>query len=56
QVDESGTEAVAITDVPLFTGGEPEYIIFNRPFVFAIVNNDTNLPLFIGTMMNPSIE
>ncbi|TYQ12682.1 UNVERIFIED_CONTAM: serpin B [Acetivibrio alkalicellulosi] len=57
EVNEGGTEAAALTDLRLYGGVSiPEYITFNRPFVFAIVNNETNLPLFIGTMNNPSME
>ncbi|MDP4088215.1 MAG: serpin family protein [Bacillota bacterium] len=53
-VDERGTKAGAATAVEMDAmGTTAKSIIFNRPFVYAIVDNDTDLPLFIGTMMNP---
>ena len=27
---------------------ETKYVILNRPFVYAIVENETGLPVFIG--------
>ncbi|PKM76920.1 MAG: hypothetical protein CVU90_10100 [Firmicutes bacterium HGW-Firmicutes-15] len=56
QFDELGTEASAVTDVVVkATGiyGTIQNIVFNRPFVYAIVDTNTNLPLFLGTMENP---
>jgi len=54
QVDEMGTEAGAVTDVMVCGGlGNPPTLVFNRPFVYAIVDTKTNLPIFIGTMENP---
>ena len=54
-VDELGTKAGAVTEVmmvplnaPLET---PKVVNLDRPFVFAIVDNSTNLPIFIGTVM-----
>lgn len=55
-VDTEGTKAGAATKVQLQTKGEATIqhsIILNRPFVYAIVDNETKLPLFIGTVMNP---
>jgi serine protease inhibitor len=57
-VDTEGTEAGAATKVEMQTKGEAviqHSIIFNRPFVYAIVDNETKLPLFIGTMMEPKV-
>jgi len=31
----------------------PLRITLNRPFAYAIIDNETSLPLFIGTMMKP---
>ncbi|HBL83959.1 MAG: serine protease [Clostridiales bacterium GWF2_38_85] len=53
-VDERGTKAGAVTKVEMqdecaFMG---ETVILNRPFVYAIIDNATNLPIFIGTVTN----
>ena len=53
-VDELGTRAGAVTSVSINTASaalsEPKIVRLDRPFVFAIVDNATNLPLFIGTV------
>lgn len=55
-VDEEGTEAAAVTGIEISTTSapmEPELsVTLDRPFVYAIIDNDTGLPLFIGTEMN----
>ena len=52
QVDRNGTKAAAIT-----WGGmndkvaiEARSVILDRPFVYAIVDNATGLPIFIGAV------
>ena len=54
RVDRNGTKAAAIT-----WGGmkdeaappiEPLRVILDRPFVYAIVDNATGLPLFVGAV------
>jgi serine protease inhibitor len=54
-VDDKGTKAAAVTTVEVQLTSMPMIykIDLNRPFVYAIVDNETKLPLFIGTMMNP---
>jgi serpin B len=56
-VDTEGTKAAAVTKVEMETLGmatPPSIsIILNRPFIYGIVDNETNLPVFMGTMMNP---
>jgi len=50
-VNERGTRAGAATSVETMPSSAPEFDHFvnlNRPFVFAIVDNNTNLPIFIG--------
>jgi serine protease inhibitor len=56
-VDTEGTKAAAATKVEMTLGFAPEAkrLILNRPFLYAIVDNDTELPLFIGTMMEPGM-
>ncbi len=56
-VDTQGTKAGAVTKVEMKDTSMPkvQVINLNRPFVYAIVDNDTKLPLFIGTMLNPEL-
>ena len=54
-VDHNGTRASAATAVEATAAGvveEPIYITLDRPFVYAIVDTQTGLPLFIGTVNN----
>ncbi|HHX74079.1 MAG TPA: serine proteinase inhibitor [Firmicutes bacterium] len=56
KVDEEGTEASAVTSVEM-PSAPPEpanSIIFDRPFVYGIVDTVTNAPLFLGIMENPA--
>lgn len=56
QFDEKGTKAGAATKVEMACGAamqEPKNIVFDRPFIFAIIENETQLPLFIGTVVDP---
>lgn len=54
EVDRYGTKAAAATAV--FMVGcaadkpEPKYIALDRPFIYAIVDNETGFPLFIGAV------
>jgi len=55
EVDERGTRAGAVTMVAANGGGGPrdyEIVDLDRPFVYAIIENATNLPIFIGTVMS----
>jgi len=57
EVNETGTVASAATVVvaPALGYVEIKYELnFNRPFVYMIIDNQTNLPLFIGIMNNPT--
>ena len=55
-VDEKGTKAAAATTIVDRAGAAPENdvktVYLNRPFVYAIVDDTTNLPVFIGTVNN----
>lgn len=53
-VDERGTKAAAATGVEMLPTSVPEELRFDRPFVYAIVDNDTCLPLFLGIVNNPA--
>ena len=55
-VDEEGTEAAAVTEATV--AGEsamefPTEIFFDRPFLYAVVEKDTGLPLFMGAYDMP---
>lgn len=54
-VDERGTKAGAVTKVEIRDTAGPvseQRVILDRPFVYAIIDNATNLPLFIGTVVD----
>lgn len=58
EVNEEGTEAAAVTAVEISLTSvepEPDYTIFkaDRPFLFAIRENDTGAIVFIGSLQNP---
>lgn len=56
EVDKNGTKAAAVTKIgTVETSCAPEekkylHIKLDHPFVYAIVDNKTNVPIFIGTM------
>lgn len=56
QVDELGTQAGAATSVEMEKLIMMSDLNFNRPFVYAIIDTQTNLPLFLGTIENPNQE
>lgn len=55
KLDEEGTEAAAVTagmvkaNSALVTE-KPKVVTLNRPYVFAIIDNHTKLPLFVGAV------
>ncbi|MHB1152497.1 MAG: serpin family protein [Eubacteriales bacterium] len=55
-VDELGTKAGAVTSVEMSVTSMPVADIYtvtlDRPFVYAIIDTNTNLPLFIGAVLN----
>lgn len=55
-VDELGTKAGAVTKVGMNATSAPpmdiKYVKLDRPFIFAIIDNTTKLPFFIGTVMD----
>ena len=59
-VSETGTKAAAVTAV-IMAGGcgiEPEVktVTLDRPFLFMILDNQTDLPIFIGTVKDIQAE
>ena len=56
-VTEQGTKAGAATAVEMVAEGAMEIeefkeVVLDRPFVYMLIDCETNLPFFIGTMMN----
>jgi serpin B len=53
-VDEKGTKAGAATAVEMETLSapmeEPKTVYLDRPFVYMLIDCETNLPIFIGTV------
>ena len=59
-VDEQGTEAAAATAIgmrPMAMRREPDPIrmVVDRPFLFAIIDTATGLPLFLGQVTRPAV-
>ena len=60
KVDEEGTEAAAATEVAMAECtallDEPIEMYFDKPFLYLIMDMETEIPLFIGIMDNPMAE
>lgn len=55
EVNNMGTKAAAATDVEMGVESCPsriETVTLDRPFLYAIVDNETGLPVFIGTLLD----
>ena len=57
ELDENGTKAAAVTAIEMYTESamiedprEVKEVILDRPFVYAIVEASSGLPIFIGTV------
>ncbi|GAB3548781.1 serpin family protein [Arthrobacter tumbae] len=58
-VAEKGTIAAAVTQISMAESGfaEPDVeITFDRPFLYQILHEDTGMPLFLGTVMDPGTQ
>ena len=56
EVNKDGTKAAAVSSMSMSYKGIPDKCIsVNRPFVYMIVDCENGIPLFIGTMMEPTI-
>ncbi len=55
EVDEQGTRAFAFTFMGMSGGAAapPEELVFDRPFVYGIVDLERGVPLFLGTFETP---
>mgnify|MGYP001102586628 CR=1 FL=1 len=57
KVNEEGTEAAAVTDVEMIRGGPSGfYMRVDRPFVFVIRENQSQTILFMGKIVEPTLE
>ena len=54
KVDESGTEAAAVTMVLVKTKGQIESFIVDHPFIFLIRDNGSGNILFLGKIIDPT--
>ena len=54
EVNEEGTEAAAVTNIGIAVTSLPPQFIADRPFFFAIRDNETKSVLFMGTVFDPS--
>jgi serpin B len=60
-VDEKGTEAAAATAVGMDTGGGPSPLknvtfLLDHPFLFVLRDVGTGAVLFMGRVVDPSVE
>ena len=53
EANEEGTEAAAVTSVGIRATSAPPAFMANRPFFFAIRDNETKTVLFMGTVVDP---
>lgn len=53
EVNEEGSEAAAVTSIGIRATSLPPQFIANRPFFFAIRDNETKTILFMGTVVAP---
>ena len=56
-VDTEGTKAAAVTSVEMMAKGalemeQPYEVFLTRPFLYMIIDNKNNIPLFIGAVTN----
>jgi len=60
RVDEKGSEAAAVTSIMMKATSMPMKeeleLSFDRPFFYAIIDREAQIPLFMGTMENPLAE
>jgi len=53
KVDERGIEGAAVTTVGVGVTSAPPAYFFDKPFVIILRHVETNIPLFMATVMNP---
>jgi len=53
RVDEMGTQAGAVTRVAVDGAGLHKLsVVLDKPFVYAVIDNETKLPVYIGAVLN----
>ena len=56
EVDRKGTKAAAVTAMMIFMGSAPDLEVpvvrLDRPFIYAIIHNESGLPVFAGITNN----
>ena len=54
ELDQYGTKAAAATTIAMTVTsapvGKPKKVYLDRPFIYAIVEKQTSLPIFIGVL------
>lgn len=61
EVNTAGTRAAAVTAVTVMTTSlmppeEYRELVFDRPFLYAILHTDTHTPIFMGIMADPTAK
>lgn len=54
KIDEKGAEGAAVTAVGVGVESAPPPFVFDQPFIIVLRHVDTNVPIFIGKIMDPS--
>jgi serpin B len=55
KIDEKGAEGAAVTAVGVGVESVPPPFIFDKPFMIVLRHVDTDVPIFIGKIMDPSL-
>ncbi len=61
EVNEEGTEAAAVTEVEMAAGAAPPEeipfsLVLDSPYVYAVIERETCVPLFMGLMEDPPAQ
>jgi serpin B len=51
-VDAHGTKAIALNGLMITVVSPQKYVYLDRPFVYMLIDCETNLPFFIGTVLD----
>jgi serine protease inhibitor len=54
KTNEKGTEAAAITEMVFRSVNITPTVRFNRPFMYMVMDDKLNVPLFMGIVNNPN--
>ncbi|KAM8853989.1 serpin peptidase inhibitor, clade F (alpha-2 antiplasmin, pigment epithelium derived factor), member 2b [Synchiropus picturatus] len=55
EINEEGTEAAGTTSVIISRASHPNFYL-NKPFMFAIMDDNSQVPIFLGVINNPNPE